>query len=117
MAKFAPALYHSAIGEMTYLLQFRNRAQRTTNEQLLARVRVDAEVCAGRPHIRGTKIHIAIILDALTQGLAPREVVDHYPCLELDDIRAALTYASQIAEANGGVAILGRNQDDTFQLR
>jgi uncharacterized protein (DUF433 family) len=53
----------------------------------------------------------------LTQGLTPRQIVEHYPCLELDDIRAAVGYASQIAKHNSGVAILGRNQDNTFPLR
>jgi len=84
-----------------------------TNEQLLARVRVDPEVCARRPYIRCTSIYIAIILDALIQGLTPREIIEHYPCLELDDIRAAVAYASQLAKDNGGVANLGRNQDNT----
>ncbi len=88
-----------------------------THEQLLARVRVDPEICAGRPYIRGTRIYIAIILDALMEGLTPVEIIDHYPCLDLDDIRAAVAYASQLAQDNGGLAILGRNQDDTFQLR
>ena len=87
------------------------------NQQLLARVGVDAEVCAGRPYIRGTKIHIAIILDALTEGLTAAAIIDHYPCLELDDIRAAVAYASHLAENNGGVAILSRDQPNTFQLR
>ena len=81
------------------------------NQQLLARVRVDPEVCAGRPYIRGTRIYIAVILDALIQGLTPREIIDHYPVLQLDDIHAAVAYASQLAENNSGVAILGRNQD------
>ena len=102
---------------MTNLLKFQTRAQWMTDDELLARVQVDPQVCAGRPHIRGTKIYIAIILDALTQGLTPRQIVEHYPCLELDDIRAAVGYASQIAEHNSGVAILGGNQDDTYQLR
>jgi uncharacterized protein (DUF433 family) len=102
---------------MTNLLKFQNRAQWMIDDELLARVQVDPEVCAGRPHIRGTKIYIAIILDALTQGLTPRQIVEHYPCLELDDIRAAISYASQIAENNGGLVVLGPNQDNTFQLR
>jgi uncharacterized protein (DUF433 family) len=110
-------MYHFFIGQMTNLLKFQNRAQWMINDALLARVQVDPEVCAGRPHIRGTKIHIAIILDALTQGLTPRRIVEHYPCLELDDIRAAVGYASQIAANNGGLVILGPNQDNTFQLR
>jgi len=86
------------------------------NEQLLARVGVDPEVCAGRPYIRGTRIYVAIILDALTEGLTASAIIDHYPVLELDDIRAAVAYASQLAENNGGLAILGRNHDNPFQL-
>ena len=85
-----------------------------TQEQLLARVCVDSEICAGRPYIRGTRIYIAIILDALSQDLTPVEIIDHYPCLDLDDIRAAVAYASQLARDNGGIAILGRKAPDSF---
>jgi uncharacterized protein (DUF433 family) len=78
------------------------------DEQLLTRVLVDPEVCAGRPFIRGTRISITIILDALTQGLSPDEVIEHYPALETEDLHAALAYASRLAETNGGLAVLGR---------
>jgi len=77
-----------------------------THEQLLTRVRVDPEICAGRPYIRGTRIFIAIILDALMESLTPEEIIDHYPCLDLDDIHAAVAYASQLAQDNGGVVFL-----------
>ena len=86
-------------------------------EPLLARVRVDPQICSGRPYICGTRIHIAIILDALTVGLGPAEILDHYPALELDDIRAAVEYASRLAEANGGFAIVNQNLQPFFQLR
>ena len=76
------------------------------DEALLARVIVDPKVCRGRPHIRGTRIHIAIILDALFEGLTPEQVIDHYPSLALDDIRAAVAYATKLAEDNGGVAVV-----------
>lgn len=88
-----------------------------TRKQLLARVCVDPEICAGRPYIRGTRIYIAIILDALTEGLTPEEIIDHYPCLDFDDVQAALTYASYLAQNNCGLAILSRNQNSPFQLR
>ena len=54
--------------------------------------------CAGRPFIRGTRIGLTVILDALTQGLSPEEVIDHYPSLETEDLHAALAYASWLAE-------------------
>jgi uncharacterized protein (DUF433 family) len=88
-----------------------------THDPLLARVRVDPQICAGRPYIRGTRIHIAIILDALTEGLTAAEVLLHYPALEYDDICAAVEYASQLANENGGFAIVGRNQDNAFHPR
>ena len=88
-----------------------------SHDPLLARVRVDPQICSGRPYIRGTRIHIAIILDALTEGLTPAEILDHYPVLEFDDIRAAVGYASKLAEENGGFAIVNQNPPPFFQLR
>ena len=72
----------------------------TPHEQLLQRVSVDPEVCAGRPCIRGTRIYIAIVLDALSEGLTPQEIVEQYPPLELDDVRAAVAYAAELAREN-----------------
>jgi len=90
----------------------------TYEEELLARVAVDSEICGGKPHIRGTQIYIAIILDALVEGLTPREIVNNYPCLEADDIRAAVAYAVRLAEANDGVAVVGGpHPNNLFQLR
>ena len=88
-----------------------------THEQLLARVRVDPEICAGRPYICGTRIYIAIILDALMEGLTPMEIIDHYPALDHDDIRAAVAYARQLARDNGGMAVVNHTQDSPFPLR
>ena len=85
------------------------------DEQLLTRVAVDPNVCSGRPFIRGTRICLTVILDALPPGLSPEEVIDHYPSLETEDIHAALAYASWLAEKNGGLAVLGRKSvNDPF---
>jgi len=71
-----------------------------TREELLQRVTVDPKVCTGKPCIRGTRIYIAIILDALAEGLSPEQIIDHYPALETDDIRAAVAYAAELAREN-----------------
>ncbi len=78
-----------------------------TDQELLTRVAVDPNICGGKPFICGTRIYIAIILDALAQGLTPEEITEHYPTLERDDIRAAVAFASHLAEQNGGLAIVG----------
>jgi uncharacterized protein (DUF433 family) len=67
---------------------------------LLDRITVDPGVCSGKPCVRGTRIYIAIILDALAEGLTPEQIVDHYPSLGLDDIRAAVAYAAELAREN-----------------
>ncbi len=89
------------------------------DRQLLSRVRVDPTICSGRPHIRGTRIHIAVILDALSRGLSPRQVLNHYPVLKRDDLRAAVEYACKLARENGGIAVLnpGRGIAESLQLR
>lgn len=71
-----------------------------THEELLARVTVNPAVCSGKPCIRGTRIYIAIILDALAEGLTPEEIIDHYPSLQIDDVRAAVAYAAELAREN-----------------
>lgn len=71
-----------------------------TYDDLLSRVSVDPKICAGKPCIRGTRIYIAIILDGLAEGLTPEELMDHYPQLTRDDIRAALAYAAELAREN-----------------
>ncbi|MBN2130963.1 MAG: DUF433 domain-containing protein [Sedimentisphaerales bacterium] len=64
---------------------------------LTNRVAVDGGVCGGRPCIRDTRIEIAVILDGLAEGLTMEEIIDHYPQLTKDDIRAALAYAAELA--------------------
>lgn len=64
---------------------------------LSTRVVSDPEICGGRPCIRGTRIEIAVVLDALAEGLEPDEIIDHYPTLKPDDIRAAVAYAADLA--------------------
>ncbi len=71
-----------------------------THEELLKRVTVNPDICAGKPCIRGTRIYIAIILDALAEGLTPEEIIDHYPSLTIDDIHAALAYAAELSREN-----------------
>ena len=68
--------------------------------ELVGRVSVDPAVCGGQPCISGTRVYVAIILDGLAEGLAPEQILDHYPQLTIDDIHAALAYAAELAREN-----------------
>ena len=67
--------------------------------RLLKRVVSDPEVLGGEPCIRGTRIHVAVVLDSLAEGLTPIEIVDHYPQLTEEDVRAAVAYAAELTRA------------------
>jgi len=64
---------------------------------LLARITVNPEQCHGRPCIRGMRIRVVDILEMLAAGTAPEEILQDFPDLEPEDIRACLAYAADLA--------------------
>ena len=69
----------------------------TAYKKLLKHVVSDPQICGGEPCVRGTRMHIAIILDSLAEGLSPTEVVDHYPPHTVQDVRAAIACAAELS--------------------
>ncbi len=63
------------------------------NEELLKRISFEAGKCGGRPCIRGLRMRVSDILDLLAAGASEQEILDDYPFLERDDIRAVLAFA------------------------
>ena len=61
------------------------------------RISVDPAVCHGQACIAGTRILVTVVLDNLASGRTPEEVVADYPSLLLDDVRAAIAYAAELA--------------------
>ena len=39
---------------------------------------------------------VSVILDNLAEGMSPEEIVEEYPPLALDDVRAAISYAAAL---------------------
>ena len=63
--------------------------------QISNRITVDPKQCGGHPCIRGMRIRVKDVLDMLAGGATEREILDDYPYLEPDDIKACLEYASK----------------------
>jgi uncharacterized protein (DUF433 family) len=63
------------------------------DETLLNRITVDPEIFGGKPIVRGMRISVELVLSLLAQGLTVEGILDDYPELEADDVRACLTYA------------------------
>lgn len=62
----------------------------------LSRVVVDPTVCGGQPHITGTTIEVAKILEALAQGATVEEILGDYPVLSPLDLQAAAAFSAVI---------------------
>ncbi len=61
------------------------------------RIRSDPGICHGKPCIKGTRIMVTVVLDNLASGLTPEEIVEEYPPLTVEDVRATLAYAAERA--------------------
>ncbi len=58
------------------------------------RIEINPQVMMGKPIIRGTRITVELILTKLSQGETEAELLEDYPHLTQDDIRAAIAYGA-----------------------
>ncbi len=63
-------------------------------EELLKRITINPKVMVGKPVIKGTRITVEHIMRELSSGITQGELLELYPHLALDDIRAACAYAA-----------------------
>lgn len=69
-----------------------------TAGELLNLISFDPQVCHGQPCIAGTRVLVTVILDALAAGLTPSEIVEQYPTISKDGVRAAAAYGAWLAK-------------------
>jgi len=58
----------------------------------------DPEVLQGKPHLKGTRIPVSLVLGYLAGGKTPAEVIREFPDLSDPQIAACLDYARELAE-------------------
>jgi uncharacterized protein (DUF433 family) len=63
-----------------------------------ARISADPAVMMGKPCIKGTRITVELILRELGGGRSFADLLDAYPRLTEDDLRAALAFAADYME-------------------
>lgn len=66
-----------------------------TRSELLSRINANPDILRGRPRIKGTRIAVNMILEALAVGLSPDELRVQWPELQPEDIKAALLYGAR----------------------
>ena len=58
------------------------------------RIEINPAVMLGKPVIRGTRITVELILRKLAEGETESELIEDYPHLTPEDIRAAIGYGA-----------------------
>ena len=67
-------------------------------------IRVDPEICSGKPTIIGTRIMVKNILGMVAGGYAVDQIVEAYPELTQEMVQAALEYAAAIIDEEQVIA-------------
>jgi len=62
---------------------------------LLEHITVDPEVRFGKPCVRGTRITVGDVLGYLASGMSEQQLLDEFPQLTREHVRACLAYAAE----------------------
>jgi uncharacterized protein (DUF433 family) len=58
----------------------------------------DPQICGGQPVIKGTRVTLRTILASLAEGARIEEILQDFPTLSEDDVRAVIAFAAISAE-------------------
>lgn len=87
-------LYDRAIpGENSQILMKDRQTDQSTWQE---RIVCDPSILVGKPIIKGSRIAVESVIDLLSQGWTEDDILENYPGLTTDDIRASLAYARDL---------------------
>lgn len=66
------------------------------HSSLLQRITIDPDVRFGKSCIRGHRITVQEVLEWLSSGASPQQILADYPQLEADDFLAVYAYAAEL---------------------
>ncbi len=67
-------------------------------KEIYRRIVVNPKVMVGKPVIKGTRIPVDMIVRLIAQGMTVEEILEDYPNLKREDIKAALEYVASLVE-------------------
>ncbi|ANE57843.1 DUF433 domain-containing protein [Methylomonas sp. DH-1] len=62
------------------------------------RITINADICHGKPCVRGLRYPVETVLEWLSAGMTHEEILADYPDLEHEDILAVLAFATRLAQ-------------------
>ncbi|MBZ5514770.1 MAG: DUF433 domain-containing protein [Acidobacteriia bacterium] len=66
--------------------------------QYAERIVRDPQVCGGQPTFKGTRVTLRTVLASLAEGDSIEEILEQFPTLKPEDVRAAIVFAAASAE-------------------
>jgi uncharacterized protein (DUF433 family) len=63
------------------------------------RIEINPKILVGKPVIKGTRLAVEFILELLANGWQEQEILDNYPGLTTEDIRACFAYATAFLQS------------------
>ncbi len=67
-------------------------------DDLLKRITVDPQICHGKPVVRGLRYPVEMLLELMSAGMTPDEILADYEDLEREDLLAVLSYATRLSQ-------------------
>ena len=64
----------------------------------LKRIEVNHKVMVGKPVIKGTRVTVEAIIERVKNGLTFEEILQDFPNIKKNDIKAALEYAESLVK-------------------
>ena len=58
------------------------------------RISIDPAIHHGKPCIKGTRVPVSVIVGSIAEGNSAEEIIDAWPQLTRDDIKAAVEFAA-----------------------
>ena len=69
-------------------------------DELLKRITLNPDVCFGKPTIRNSRYSVEMLLDLMSAGMTFDEILEDYPALEREDLKACLAFAGKLVQVN-----------------
>ncbi|HEX9875768.1 MAG TPA: DUF433 domain-containing protein [Gammaproteobacteria bacterium] len=63
-----------------------------------ARITRDPQICGGEPVIKGTRVTLRTVLASLADGDSLEQILEAFPTLTPEDVRAVIAFAAASAE-------------------
>ncbi|MHC1610901.1 MAG: DUF433 domain-containing protein [Candidatus Methanospirareceae archaeon] len=80
-------------------------------EKYRGRIVVDRGIMVGKPVIKGTRIPVDAILRRIAERMTVEEILEDYPNLTKEDIRAALEYSADVISGEDIMPLIPKKKE------